>query len=336
MESRLPKPKIMIKANSITDITVKNNNHKITKNNIISTSASTSTLTSISTSVGLTSMKSVNENKLPVEQTLVRAKTLSTITRSNNVKAIKRTATNITQHGETKKPLVKSVAKALVNKPNNGALMTNNTVNKVQNKIIQNNIDNKTGKIKKWDLRGRLAHTSDKLSVAQQKNKDIESKYNMLQELVNTLKTNEAAYKAKAEELEVLNNTLTNELQTLTAEIFAIRKNEENLVKQLKESEESCTSLSRTLNEFQEKCKTQEVLILEHTKQLTVLKTDLKLQKEINEDLSIVKEKLQALTHKMDKECRTLHNTIQELKGNIRVFCRVRPRTPKEIEQMKA
>jgi len=224
------------------------------------------------------------------------------------VKAIKRTATNIT-HGETKKSLVKSVAKAL-NKPN-GALMTNNTVNKVQNKIIQNNIDNKARKIKKWDLRGCLSQTNDKLSVAQQKNEDIESKYNMLQELVNALKTNKTAYNAKAEELEVLNNTLTNELQTLTVEIFAIpkKKNEENLVKQLKESEESCTSLSRTLNQFQEKCKTQEVLISDQTKQLTVLKTDLKLQKEINEDLSIDKEKLQALTPKMDKERRILHNT---------------------------
>jgi len=62
MESRLPKPKIMIKANSITDITevTKNNNHEITKNNNIS--ASTSTLTSISTTVGLISMKSMNEN----------------------------------------------------------------------------------------------------------------------------------------------------------------------------------------------------------------------------------------------------------------------------------
>jgi len=104
----------------------------------------------------------------------------------------------------------------------------------------------------------------------------------------------------------------------------------------LKESEESCTSLSCTLNQFQEKCKTQEVLISEQTEQLTVLKTDLKLQKEINKDLSIVKEKLETLTHKMDKDRRLLHNTIQELKGNIRVFCRVRPRTPKETEQMKA
>jgi len=104
----------------------------------------------------------------------------------------------------------------------------------------------------------------------------------------------------------------------------------------LKESEESCTSPSRTLSQFQEKCKTQEVLISEQTEQLTVLKSDLKFQKEINEDLSIDKEKLQALTLKMDEEGRILHNTIQELKGNIKVFCRVRSRTPKEIKQMKA
>lgn len=335
MESRLPKPKIMIKkAISVTDITAKNN-HKITKNSNVSTSTSTSTLTlpSTSTSLGLTSMKSMNENKLPVKQALVRAKTLSTITQSNNSKAVKRTATTTVTHGETKKPFVRPVAKTLVNKLNNNALMTNNTVNKV-NKVIQNDID-KAGKIKKWDLRGRLAQTSDKLSVAQQKNKDIESKYNMLQELVDTLKANETACKTKAEEFEVLNNTLTNKLQTLTVEILAIRKNEEDLIKQLKESEESCTNLSRTLNEFQEKCKTQEVLISKQTKQLTVFKTDLQLQNEINEDLSTVKEELQALTHKMDNERRILHNTIQELKGNIRVFCRVRPRTPKEIEQMK-
>lgn len=328
MESRLPKPKIIIKKPINTDIITKNNNnHKEIKNsdNMLSS-------TSTSTATNFASTKSINENKLPVKQPLVRAKTLSTITRPNNVKAIKRTATNIT-HGEVKKPFIKPVVKALANKPNN-ALTTNSTVSKV-NKVVQNDIDNKTGKIKRWDLRGRLAQTSDKLSVAQQKNKDIESKYNMLQELVNTLQASETACKAKVEELEMLNNTLNNKLQTLTGEIFTIRKNEEDLVKRLKESEESCTNLSRALNEVQEKSKTQEILISEQTQQLTTLKTDFKLQKEINEDLSIVKENLQALTHKMDKERRILHNTIQELKGNIRVFCRVRPRTQKETEQMK-
>ncbi|XP_018406379.1 PREDICTED: protein claret segregational-like [Cyphomyrmex costatus] len=337
MESRLPKPKI--KPSSVTDI-IKNNNHKITKNNNITSSVSTitSTLTSTLTSTSVVlassaSMKSMTENKLPVKPALVRAKTLSTITRSDNVKAVKRTATNVT-HGEAKKPFIKPVTKTLLNKPINNALMTNNSVNKV-NKIIRNDIDNKADKIKKWDLRGRLAQTSDKLSVVQQKNKDMESKCNMLQELVDTLKTSETVCKAKAEKLEIVNNSLTNELQTLTGEIVAIRKNEEDLVRQLKESKELCTSLSCTLNEFQEKCKDQEILNLEQTKQLTVLKTDLELQKKVNKDLNIVKEELQVLTHKMDKERRVLHNNIQELKGNIRVFCRVRPRTPKEIEQMK-
>ncbi|XP_012059989.1 PREDICTED: protein claret segregational [Atta cephalotes] len=337
MESRLPKPKIMIKANSITDISVKNNSHKVTKSNIsTSTSMITSTITSTltSTSVGTASMKSMTENKLPVKQALVRAKTLSTITRSNNVqKAVKRTATNVV-HGEAKKAFVKPVTKALMDKPINNVLMTNNTVKKV-NKIIQNDKDNKTGKLNKWDMRGRLAQANDKLSVAQRKNKDTESKCNMLQELVDTLKASETACKTEAEKLEVLNNTLTNELQTLTEEMFTIRKNEEDLVKQLKESKELCTSLSCTLNEFQEKYKSQEVLNLEQTKQLTVLKSDLELQEKLNKDLNIVKEELQALTHKMDKDRRVLHNTIQELKGNIRVFCRVRPRTPKEIEQTK-
>ena len=35
----------------------------------------------------------------------------------------------------------------------------------------------------------------------------------------------------------------------------------------------------------------------------------------------------------MDKDRIVLHNKIQELKGNIRVFCRVRPRTSNELEK---
>ncbi|XP_012531224.1 protein claret segregational [Monomorium pharaonis] len=338
MESRLPKPKIMIKkATSITDI-IKNNHERTNNSNNMPTSALVSTSTMlISTSsasastLTSTNTRAINDNKLAVKQTLVRAKTLSTITRPNNVKAVKRTATNNIIHGETKKPFIKPATKVLVNKPNNNTLT--NAVNKV-NTVIKKDTD-KTGKIKKWDLRGRLAQTSDKLSVVQQKNKEIESKYNVLQELVDTLKTSEATCKNETEKLQVLNNTLTTELQILTVEISTIRKNEEDLAKRLKESTESCTNFSRELSEYKENCKKQEILILEQTKQLTILQTDLELQKKINMDLNIVKEELQVLTHKMDKERRILHNTIQELKGNIRVFCRVRPRTLKEIEQMK-
>lgn len=270
-----------------------------------------------------TSTKTMNENKSSARPLLVRSKTLSTITQTNHSsKPIKRTATTITTVGEAKRPFVKS--KALENKPN---ALTNNMTNKVP--------QNDTGKLHKWDLRGRLAQTSDKLSAAQQKNKDIEIKYKELQELSNTLKASEAACRIKAEQLEASNNTLNSELDNLMAEMSTMRQERADLTKRLKESEESYASVSQTLQELQKEHNTQQVLLSQQNGKLTVMENDLELQKKVNEDLNTVKDELQTLTHKMDKERRLLHNTIQELKGNIRVFCRVRPKTPREIELMK-
>ncbi|GAB1865384.1 Protein claret segregational [Camponotus japonicus] len=328
MESRLPRPKVTLtKAISTMEVNIKSISDKIAKEvNNIPASISVSNAKSAATS-SLAS-KSTKENKPP---TLVRAKTLSTITRSNNVKTVKRMGTTIT-HGETKKPCLKpSVTKAVTNKSNSKPLITNSTAGKT-NKVIQNNTD----KLKRWDLRGRLAQTSDKLSAAQQKSKDIESKYNELKELVNTLEASEATCRTKAEKFEESNNILTNEVQTLTIEISTMQKHQKDLETRLKKEEELCKSITCVLNEYKEKCKTQEIQITEQVTQLTTLKADLELKKEIIEDLTNTKEQLQTLTYKMDKECRLLHNNIQELKGNIRVFCRVRPRTPKETEQMKA
>jgi kinesin family protein C1 len=326
MESRLPKPKFVLnKVLATVDTNAKHNNPRVTrkvKNNITASTSSTDTRTA-------------NENKAPNKQALIRAKTLSMITTANNTKAVKRTATVIS-HGETKKALVKPVGRSVAPAQNR----TNNTLtsNSRTNRVVHNNntTENKTGKVKKWDLQGRLAQAIDKLSVAQQKGKDIESKCTSLEELVNNLRTSEDECRTKAEKLQNTNNALNNELESLTTEVSILRRNEQDLAGRLKESEESCTSISRTLNEFQEKCTAQETLNAEQARQLTVLKVDLDSQRKTNEDLTTINEKLQSLMYKMDKERRVLHNNIQELKGNIRVFCRVRPRTAKEIEEMKA
>ncbi|EZA60402.1 Protein claret segregational [Ooceraea biroi] len=325
MESRLPKPKFVLnKIISTTDMnTKKNNNPKMTRN--VNDAASSSSADT----------KTTNENKPPNRQAqITRAKTFSTIsTTLNNAKAVKRTATTMS-HGETKKALVKPpMAKPIVSRTNN-ALLNNNRANKV----VQNNnaTDNKSGRPKKWDITGQLAYKTGQLSVVQQKNKDIESKCSSLQGLVDTLKASETECRTKAEKLENSNNVLTNELQTLTAEMSTLRKSEQDLAKRLKDLEESHTSLSHTLNKYQVKCTAQETLNAEQARQLTVLRTDLDSQRKMNQDLTTVNEELQVLMYKMDKERRILHNNIQELKGNIRVFCRVRPRTLKETEQTKA
>lgn len=311
MESRLPKPKIII-GKSVSTMDIKSNNQNTTKNG-----------TTTSASTNCAGAKSSQEDKLQVKQTLLRAKTLASITRPNtNMKGVKRQATTVT-HGEPKKPFVRPV-KAVANKPSSSGLANNRTTSKV----TQNNTDNKTGKIQKWDLRGRLAHTSDKLSAVQQKNKDIEIKYNELQNLTNTLEANEALYREKAEKLEIENKALTTELESLTQEMTEVKSSNKDLAKRLEESE-------KLLSEYQKEYKLQEITLKEQTEQLTTLKTELETTKERNKVLNSLKEDLQSLTHKLDKERRILHNNIQELKGNIRVFCRVRPRTPKEIELMK-
>lgn len=318
MESRLPKPKF----------TSKKTNNKMDTNTNINTDTNTNNNKQQAAKYGenaakSTSSKTTNENKSLAVKPLARSKTLSTFPRmTNNPKPVKRTATTVTPASEAKRPFVKP--KALVNRPN---ALNNNATNKGS--------QNDTGKIQKWDLRGRLAQASDKLSLAQQKNKDIETKYNELLELTDSLKSNMAIYKNKAEELEASNNALSSELESLMTEISTMRQENVNLTKHLKESEESYTSVSHTLKELQEEHNAQEVLLSEQNGQLITLKTMVETQEKVNKSMNTKINELQVLTHKMDEERRLLHNAIQELKGNIRVFCRVRPRTPKEIELMK-
>merc|ERR1712018_800847 len=54
-----------------------------------------------------------------------------------------------------------------------------------------------------------------------------------------------------------------------------------------------------------------------------------KLSTDQAEEISVYQEKQRAF----ETERRQLHNTIQELKGNIRVFCRIRPLIGQEIEK---
>lgn len=323
MESRLPRPNIALK--KMTDAMNANAKNDDSKTKYDKNAQPKSFVNKIHERQQTT--RPMNENKVPVKgQSLVRSKTLTTITTRQNNIAVKRTATTMLTHDEPKKPFIKPVAKALVNRPNN-ASATNSMANKV--------LPNDTSKVKKWDLRGRLAQSTDKLTVLQQKNKDIESKHKTLLELTDALKTSETRYKAKTTELEVSNTTLTNELQTLRAEMTTIREHEENVSKRCKELEESYNNLSQTLEELRKQYKVQESLVLKQSGELATVKQELVSEKDITKNLNTVIEELQTLSHKMHQECKLLHNNIQELKGNIRVFCRVRPRTPKEVEQMK-
>ncbi|CAL1672673.1 unnamed protein product [Lasius platythorax] len=120
------------------------------------------------------------------------------------------------------------------------------------------------------------------------------------------------------------------------------KQNKEDFGEHIELLEELYTS---TINKYKEKCKTQEILISEQATQLSSMKkqletltykiNDLELEKnKINGHLNIIKEQLQTIRN-MDAEV-AQNTNIQKIKTNIKVFCRVRLRTSKEIEQMKA
>ncbi|XP_050493495.1 protein claret segregational-like [Bombus huntii] len=331
MESRLPKPKINLSkvTNSTVNIATDKDNQKMVKsqNDVphASSSAVPERLTKAKSTVNIA--KCSNENKPPIKQTLSRSKTMSSIT----TRAVKRPAVAAITHGETKRQFAKPPTK--ISTQQVGSTLRNNTTNKSSQNIIAQKVQcsSNAAKPSKWDLKGRLAHTSNELSNIRQKYAETSAKYNELQEQMNTLKANENVHKLKAEEYENLNKTLVNECRELKAEMSKLQEEKENLTKCLKESEESCKSISNTLVEFKQKCSSQESLISQHEFIIKDLKASLEVETEKNKELNATKNELQTLVHTMDKDRRVLHNAIQEMKGNIRVFCRVRPRTPSEL-----
>ncbi|CAK9805247.1 Protein claret segregational [Anthophora quadrimaculata] len=327
MKSHLPKPKVnLTKVISTMNGNTKMNNQKTTEdqNNIPHASSSgVSTMLKKAKSTMNINMKGATENKPPIKPVFTRSKTTSTVT-----KAVKRPATTALMHGEAKKPFTVPPAKLLMQRM--GTTLTNKSS---QNTTVKKVLTDNAAKPSKWDLKGRLAHTHDELSNVRQKYKETTLKYTELQEQINVLKADEIMYKKKVEEYETRNEVLTSELKELKMEMCKVHEEKTNLTKCLKESEDSFQNVSNLLEIFKEKCSSQETLLQKYESVIKDLETSLEAQTKTNENLSTTKNELQSLVYTMDKDRRVLHNAIQELKGNIRVFCRVRPRTPSELSK---
>ncbi|XP_076648906.1 protein claret segregational [Halictus rubicundus] len=324
MESRLPKPRTVL-GNSISGIpnlSMKMNNQKMTKNQSCLPGSSSSTVSETlkkAKSVINLNSKCTNENKPPPKPIMNRSKTLSTIT----TKAIKRPATSATNHTEAKKLFTRPTRPAKLQRAGT-TLMSNATNRTVQNGKTAQNASVAVAKPSKWDLKGRLAHTSNELTSIRQMYKETTSKFNNVQEKMNALETDVNKYKSQAEKFETLNKVLDTELTE-------IKEEREVLSERLKKTEESYKNVSESLKEFKEKCSEQDELILKHVSEIKDLQANLEIQRQLNNELTTKKDDLQSLVHTMDRDRRILHNAIQEMKGNIRVFCRVRPRTSNEL-----
>ncbi|KAG7207344.1 hypothetical protein KM043_009008 [Ampulex compressa] len=328
MESRLPKPKFTIQRSiTTTNIIMQRDNGKVTKSESIPPQTSSNGITERLKKAKSTfniNGKPVNENKPPPRPTVTRSKTMATIVRPTAAaKPVKRLGTT-TSHGEAKKPLTRSVKATGIQNTDKGLLKTNSTAKPTHTTAGKN------GAFDKWNYKARFALANEELTNVRQKNKEIVAQCSTLEKLVETLKSNESVSRHKAEQLETSNNLLKNELNDVKVKLDTIQNRNKDLETAMNEAMETQKRIANTLEHYQEKTAKQEDLLTEKTVEIESLRASLERQKAVNQELTTYKEDLLALVHTMDKDRRVLHNAIQELKGNIRVFCRVRPKTPSE------
>lgn len=337
MESRLPKPKVIRKATSSTDVS-----SEPTQPNGQTNSSGTSEKSSSSNGVGsatetLKKCKSThNVAAQPAEDApvvrrpmLQRAKTHATITRNVNASktAVKRPGT-ANESRENKRPNIKVVPKATTSR----VLKTGSTT--LQSRSNTQTSAKAVAKPRpKWDLKGRLEETNNELADTKENYKTAIEKNTELTTRVQSLKQLEEASRVKADKFESLCSDLTLEVNVLQNKNTNLQSECEDLSKRKKELEEDLIVAKTSLQCYQERCEKQEIDLRKRTAKLEVLEVENKTHRITIDELSKANSELQNMVHTMDKDRRQLHNAIQELKGNIRVFCRVRPKIEKEVSK---
>ncbi|XP_078268144.1 kinesin-like protein KIFC1 [Rhinoraja longicauda] len=172
-----------------------------------------------------------------------------------------------------------------------------------------------------WDLKGQLEDMKkcvsdyrDKLQVSDLRRKQFQERAESLSDAPSRIEELEDKLRIAESQLDQLRHHATvreAQIRSLTAEV-------EELSTALKGTK---STLVRTEQELEQK-----TICAEEQRKL-IGSQEAKLQC-VAEKLQRVEEKLQRAEETIangEQERRRLHNTVQELKGNIRVFCRVRP-----------
>ncbi|XP_042561331.1 kinesin-like protein KIFC1 isoform X2 [Clupea harengus] len=149
-------------------------------------------------------------------------------------------------------------------------------------------------------LKEAVTQALEQAAKLERENDNLKRKLNMCEEKLDTL----SGVKEQLEEVSQQRDTLEKDLRSLTDKLRAVETLNDGLNSELHTVQSRLSMQTSTLTHTQD----------------TLHETQEKVRG-LEENLALQRENL----HNGEMERRRLHNTIQELKGNIRVFCRVRP-----------
>ncbi|CAK6971642.1 carboxy-terminal kinesin 2-like [Scomber scombrus] len=188
----------------------------------------------------------------------------------------------------------------------------------------------KTGAARRpaWDLKGKVSDMEGKLNNFQSKVKSVNQENESLKgsmaqsrsrmmEMESKLEKQKTQISEYEEELQALSG-VRDELEKVSSDKSTLQKEFSNLEGKYKVMETLSDSQETELQTLKMKLSVQESTL---TRVQNTLKDTEEEVCSLKDTVAQQKDEL----HAGEMERRRLHNTIQELKGNIRVFCRVRP-----------
>nr|XP_028576617.1 kinesin-like protein KIFC1 isoform X1 [Podarcis muralis] len=193
-----------------------------------------------------------------------------------------------------------------------------------------------------WDLKGQVSDLRAKVGTYKEKAQGLAGENEALRHQLSQLEGELKQATARNQQLEGRNSALALELQTCQAQATESLQRVEQLVKQEQQLQETVKSQSQAIRELETAGRKAREAKEDLAAQLEAREAELRLAQESlaqraqeNEALAARKAQLEQKLHESEMERRSLHNAVQELKGNIRVFCRVRPLLSSEKEAQK-
>ncbi|KAI4898295.1 hypothetical protein NFI96_033501 [Prochilodus magdalenae] len=177
-----------------------------------------------------------------------------------------------------------------------------------------------------WDLKGKVSDMENKIHNYQSRMKSVNQENEGLKDWIAKVQKNETQCQ---EENKTLKKRLgeieeeLNKLATVKDDLEKTSKDRDGLQKDLQKLSDDHEALQRLRHDLETELRNSQLSI--QTSALGRCQDSLRDSQETVKSLEQTVARQQDDLHYAEMERRKLHNTIQELKGNIRVFCRVRP-----------